>query len=117
MKTRYYVGDPNIPWWVEELAHQGLITTIRESAAITFILVFKTCRSDAGEHYLYDGDYLELNEETGAVTIGYDEWDKALSSEFQKVNWNKFVDTLKKTAQDKKQKEENEANYYSNYWA
>jgi hypothetical protein len=48
-----------------------LITEVRESAAITFILTFKTNTSDPNEHYLYDGDFLELNEETGSVTIGY----------------------------------------------
>lgn len=117
MKTRYYVGDPIIPWWVEKLAHKGLITTIRESAAITFILVYKTTYTDMHEHYLYDGDYLELNEETGAVTIGYNDWDKALAEDFEKLNWNKFVETLKKDTQDKEKKVQYETDYNSYYWS
>lgn len=117
MKTKYYVGDPNIPWWVEKLIDCGLIVEVRENAAITFFLTYKTTLSDANTYYLYDGDYLQLDEETGAVTIGFEDWSKALADDFQKVNWDKFIKSLRKTAQDKERKEENEANYYSNYWA
>ncbi len=117
MKTRYYVGDPNIPWWVHKLVDCGLIVEVRESAAITFFLTYKTTFNDVKKYYLYDGDYLELDEETGAVTIGYEDWAKALADDFQKVNWDKFVGSLRKTVKDKERKEENEANYYSNYWA
>ena len=117
MKTRYYVGDTSIPWWVQELVHQGLITEVRGSAAITFILTYKTTYQDAGEHFLYDGDFLELNEETGSVTIGYADWDKALASDFEKMNWEKFKESLSKTKQDKIKKEQDEADYYRNYWA
>lgn len=99
MKTRYYIGDPNIPWWVEKLAHKGLITTIRKSAAITFVLIYKETYTDTSKHYLYDGDYLELNEETGAVTIGHPDWDNALEEDFQKQNWDKFVSSIKQTAE------------------
>lgn len=84
MKARYYIGDPNIPWWVEKLAHKGLITTIRESAAVTFILIYKRTYNDTGKSYLYDGDYLELDEKTGAVTIGHSDWDTALQEDFLK---------------------------------
>lgn len=117
MKTRYYVGDNIIPWWVKKLVDCGLITEVRESAAITFILTFKTTTSDASEHYLYDGDFLELNEETGSVTIGYEAWDKALAKDFQKINHEKFVESLRKTQRDKEKKEQYEADYNSNYWA
>lgn len=117
MKTKYYVGDPVIPWWVKKLAYQGFITTIRESAAITFFLSYKIALDDTVEYNLYDGDYLELDEETGAVTIGYADWSKALADDFQKIDWDKFVNSLKKTIKDKERKEENETNYYNNYWA
>jgi len=117
MKTKYYVGDPMIPWWVEKLVHQGLIKAVRESAAITFFMVYKDSFDDTDDHYLYDGDYIELDEETGAVTIGHADWEKALAEDFQKVNWDKFVSSLRKTVKDKERKEENETNYYSNYWA
>ena len=117
MKTKYYVGDPNIPWWVEKLIDCGLIFEVRENAAITFFLTYRTTFTDTKKYYLYNGDYLELDEETGAVTIGYEDWAKALSKDFQKVDWDKYVISLRKTARDKERKEENEANYYSNYWA
>lgn len=117
MKTKYYVGDPNIPWWVEKLINCGLIVEVRENAAITFFLTYKTTYDDTSLHYLYDGDYLELNEETGAVTIGYGDWDKALASDFERQNWEKFVSSLRKTIQDRQKKEQNETDYYSNYWA
>lgn len=94
-----------------------MIVEVRESAAITFILTFKTTTSDAGKHYLYDGDFLELNEETGSVTIGYADWDKALAKDFQKINHEKFVESLRKTQKDKQKKEQYEADYNSNYWA
>ena len=56
---------------MKKLVDCGLIVEVRESAAITFILTFKTTINDSSKHYLYDGDFLELNEETGSVTIGY----------------------------------------------
>lgn len=117
MKTRYYVGDPNIPWWVKRLVDCGLISEVRESAAITFILTYFTAKNDTTERYLYDGDFLELNEETGSVTIGYEDWDKALEKDFRKQNWEKFKESLLKTYTDKEKKEQNETNYYSNYWS
>lgn len=117
MKIRYYVGDPDIPWWVKKLINCGLIIEVRENAAITFFLTYKISANDAHIHYLYDGDYLELNEETGAVTIGYADWETALADDFQKINWDKFVGSLRKTVKDKEQKEKNETNYYRNYWA
>jgi hypothetical protein len=117
MKTRYYVGDNIIPWWVEKLIDCGLITQVRGSAAITFFLVFKHTYTDSKEHYLYDGDFLELNEETGSVTIGYADWDSALHEDFAKMNHKKFVESLHKTQKDKKKKEQYEANYNSDYWA
>ena len=117
MKIKYYVGDPNIPWWVNKLVDCGLIDEVRENAAITFFLTYKTTFTDTEKYYLYDGDYLELDEETGAVTIGLADWARALADDFQKVNWDKFVGSLRKTVKDNKRKEENEANYYSNYWA
>ena len=117
MKIRYYVGDNIIPWWVKELVDRGLITEVRESAAITFILTYKTTYTDSGEHFLYDGDFLELNEETGSVTIGYADWDKALTDDFQKINHKKFVESLRKTIKDERKKEQYEADYNSNYWA
>jgi len=117
MKTKYYVGDPVIPWWVHKLAHQGFITTIRESAAITFFLSYKITLNDTVEHNLYDGDYLELDEETGAVTIGYADWERALADDFQKANWEKFVNNLRKGVNDREKKEQYETDYYSNYWA
>ena len=117
MKTRYYVGDNIIPWWVKKLVDCGLIVEVRESAAITFILTFKTTINDSSKHYLYDGDFLELNEETGSVTIGYADWDKALANDFQKINHEKFVESLRKTQKDKEKKEQYEADYNSNYWA
>lgn len=94
-----------------------MITEVRESAAVTFILSFKTTTNDTSEHYLYDGDFLELNEETGSVTIGYEAWDKALAKDFQKINHEKFVESLRKTQKDKEKKEQYEADYNSNYWA
>ena len=106
MKIRYYVGDPIIPWWVEKLVDRGLITEVRENAAITFILTYKTTYNDSSKHYLYDGDFLELNEETGSVTIGLSDWDTALSKDFRKQNWSKFVETLRKTEQDKEKAEQ-----------
>lgn len=117
MKTRYYVGDPNIPWWVEKLIKCNLIVEVRENAVTTFFLTYKVTFDDTEIHYLYDGDYLELNEETGAVTIGYADWEKALADDFQKVNWDKFVASLRKTIKDKEQKEKNEKDYYDNYWS
>lgn len=96
---------------------RGLITSVRESAAVTFVLSYKITPTDTSVHYLYDGDFLELNEETGSVTIGYESWDKALSDDFQKINHQKFVESLRKTQKDKEKKEQNETNYYSNYWA
>lgn len=51
---------------------RGLITSVRESAAVTFVLSYKITPTDTNVHYLYDGDFLELNEETGSVTIGYE---------------------------------------------
>lgn len=113
MKIRYYVGDPIIPWWVEKLVDCGLITEVRESAAITFILTFKTTRTDPNKHYLYDGDFLELDEETGSVTIGYADWDKALAKDFEKQNWNKFVQTLRKTSKEREEGEKLKDLYYS----
>lgn len=117
MKYRYYVGDPDIPWWVKKLADQKLIVEIRENAAITYFLTYRTGINDTQIHYLYDGDFLELNEESGAVTIGYSEWDTALSSDFEKSNWNKFVESLQKGVRDRLKKEENEANFFKDYWA
>lgn len=117
MKTRYYVGDNIIPWWVEKLVDCGLITEVRGSAAVTFFLVFKHTHSDTKDHYLYEGDFLELNEETGSVTIGYADWDKALSGDFAKINHQKFVESLRKTQKDKEKKEQNETDYNSYYWA
>lgn len=100
MKIRYYVGDPIIPWWVERLVDCGLIMHVRENAGITYVLCFKKTITDTQRHYLYDGDFLELNEDTGSVTIGYHEWDKALAKDFEKQNWNKFVQTLRKTSRE-----------------
>ena len=115
MKYRYYVGDATIPWWVQKLVDCGLIIEPRENAAITFFLTFKTTHNDATVHYLYDGDFLELNEDTGAVTIGYAEWDKALAEDFTRTNWQKFVSTLKKDSDAQRQKEINESSYLDNY--
>ena len=117
MKYRYYIGDPDIPWWVKELVNQKLIIEVRENAAITYFLTYRTGKSDSQVNYLYDGDFLELNEESGAVTIGYADWDTALSSFFEKSNWSKFVESLKKGAVDRMKKEQNEANFYKDYWA
>jgi len=117
MKTRYYVGDNIIPWWVSKLSNCGLITEIRGSAAVTFFLVFKHTPFDGKDHYLYEGDFLELNEETGSVTIGYADWDKALRDDFAKMNHQKFVESLRKTQKDKEKKEQNETDYSSYYWA
>lgn len=117
MKYRYYVGDPDIPWWVKELVKKGLIIEVRENAAITFFLTFRTCYNDTEVRYLYDGDFLELNEDTGAVTIGLEDWEKALADQFEKSNWDKFVETIKKSSKDKVQKEKNEASYFKNYWS
>jgi hypothetical protein len=50
-----------------------LIIEVRENAAITFFLTFRTCYNDTEVRYLYDGDFLELNEDTGAVTIGLED--------------------------------------------
>ena len=33
------------------------------------------------------------------------------------MNRQKFVESLRKTQKDKEKKEQNEADYYSNYWA
>lgn len=117
MKTRYYVGDKNIPWWVEKLVDSGLITSVRENIGVAFVLTFKPTKTSTYKNYLYDGDYLELDEETGAVTIGLEEWSKALASDFQKLNWDKFVLNLKKIKKDEEKKEQNEADYYSSYWS
>lgn len=117
MKTKYFIGDSTIPWWVEELAHQGLIEEIRENAAITFFMTFKHSFTDTKIHYLYEGDYLELDEETGAVTIGYSDWRTALAKDFQKINWDKFVNTLKRTAKDREQKKKDEEEYLNSYWS
>lgn len=106
MKIRYYVGDAIIPWWVEKLVDRGLITEVRENAAITFILTFKRSPTDTSQNYLYDGDFLELDEDTGSVTIGYAEWDTALAADFRKQNWSKFVATLRKTEEDREKAEE-----------
>ena len=117
MKTKYFIGDSSIPWWVKKLVDCGLIIEVRESAAITFILTFKTTADDTNEYYLYNGDFLELNEETGSVTIGHNDWDKALAEDFEKLNWNKFVETLKKDTQDKEKKVQYETDYNSYYWS
>lgn len=105
MKTRYYIGDPIIPWWVQRLVDCGLIIEVRENAAITFFLTYRNSLTDSEEHYLYDGDFLELNEDTGSVTIGYEDWDRALKEDFQHINWDKFCDTLDRTSQDKHKKQ------------
>ena len=117
MKTRYYVGDNIIPWWVSKLVNCGLITEARGSAAVTSFLTFRHTRLDSKDHYLYDGDFLELNEETGSVTIGYADWDKALRDDFAIINHQKFVESLRKTQKDKEKKEQYEADYNSDYWA
>lgn len=117
MKIRYYVGDPIIPWWVQKLIDRGLIINVRENVAVTFILTFKTSFNDTNENYLYDGDFLELNEETGSVTIGYEDWDRALAKDFRKQNWEKFKESLQKTHADVEKKEQYESDYNSNYWA
>ena len=111
------MGDNIIPWWVQKLVDCGLITNVRDSAGVTFVLTFKPSVTSTQKHYLYDGDYLELDEETGAVTIGLEEWSNALASDFQKLNWDKFVASLRKTIKDEEKKEQNEADYYSSYWS
>lgn len=116
MKYRYYVGDPIIPWWVKKLVDCGLITSVRESAAITFILTYKTTYNDANKHYLYDGDFLELNEETGAVTIGYEDWNRALAEDFEKINWDKFVENLKKNFNEEYKKKAAQESLDKAYW-
>lgn len=117
MKYRYYVGDPDIPWWVEELIEKKLIIEVRENAAITFFLTFKHGFDDTRLHYLYDGDFLELNEDTGAVTIGYNDWDTALSEFFKKSDWDTMVESIQKSSKSKKQKEKNEQARFINYWS
>ena len=117
MKYRYYVGDPDIPWWIEELVKKKLIIDVRENAAITFFLTFRHTLTDTKIHYLYDGDFLELDEDTGAVTIGYAEWDTALSEHFKRSNWNTVVDSIKKSSESRHQKEINEKARYKNYWS
>lgn len=102
---------------MRRLEEEGLIVSVRESAAITFILTYKTCKTDSAKYYLYDGDFLELNEETGAVTIGYDEWAKALAPDFEKANWQKFVENIKKNTLTEKEKIKDEEEYYDNYWS
>ena len=94
MKARYYIGDSKIPWWVKRLAHKGLIKKIRENSPTTYILTYKTSYFDTSKNYLYEGDFLELDSETGAVTIGHEDWDSALAEEFKKINRNKFIKTL-----------------------
>ena len=115
MKIRYYVGDPIIPWWVRKLIDRGLILEVRGSAAVTFYLVFRESFTGTNKSYLYDGDFLELNEETGSVTIGYADWDRALEADFRKQNWEKFKESLKKTEQDKKEKIKLEKEYVNRY--
>lgn len=102
---------------MRRLEEEGLIVEVRENAAITFFLTFKTSKSDTAKHYLYDGDFLELNEETGAVTIGYEDWARALAADFEKANWAKFVENIKKNTQAEKEREEDEEEYYDSYWS
>lgn len=117
MKYRYYVGDPDIPWWVEELVKKKLIIEVRENAAITFFLTFRHGFDDTKLYYLYDGDFLELNEETGAVTIGYSDWDTALSEFFKRSDLDTFVQSIRKSSQSKERKRKNEQARYINYWS
>ncbi len=67
------------------------------------------------EEYLYDGDFLELNEDTGAVTIGYHEWDTALAEDFTRVNWDKFKHNLQKNLQDHRKSEQYKEDYINTY--
>lgn len=100
---------------MRRLEEEGYIVEVRESAAITFFLTYKTTKTDSKKHYLYDGDFLELNEETGSVTIGYAEWDRALAKDFEKVNWEKFVENVKKNTQEMHKQKEVESEYLKAY--
>lgn len=78
MRTRYYVGDRKIPWWVQELIDRHLVLKIK-SLSITDILIYQQGYFDNKKRYLYEGDFLEYNDKTGCVTIGFHDWSKALS--------------------------------------
>lgn len=90
MTERYYVGDKNIPWWVRALKDKGLIIEILDETPLSYVLVYKRTLIDTGKHYLFDGDFLEYNRNTGAVTIGYNDWDKALRQDALKRNQDYF---------------------------
>ena len=104
---RYYVGDKNIPWWIQVLKDEGLILNIKEdfiTATKDFPqlsgLIYKDALLDTNKHYLYNGDYLELNEKTGAVTIGRTDWENMLNLIFFRNHpfYKKF--SLKRMEQD-----------------
>lgn len=116
MKYRYYIGDPDIPWWVEELVKEKLIVEVRENAAVTFFLTYRQSKTDPKIYYLYEGDFIELNEETGSVTIGYEDWDTALKEHFKRSDWDTVVDSIKRSSQSRARKRANEAARYKNYW-
>lgn len=97
---RYYVGDKNIPWWIHVLKEEGLILDIKKDFPETSVLTYKNTPFDTNKHYLYDGDYLELNEKTGAITIGIVDWENMLNLIFFRNHpfYKKF--SLKKMEQD-----------------
>lgn len=117
MKYRYYVGDPTIPWWVEELVNRGLVIEPYGNAAITFFLTYRETYDSSTIKYLYDGDFLELNEDTGAVTIGHHDWNNALADLFKISNRSQFIESIYKNSEDKARKKQNDESQWLNYWS
>lgn len=117
MKYRYYVGDPTIPWWVNELVDRGLVIEPYGNAAITCFLTYRETYNNSDIKYLYDGDFLELNEDTGAVTIGHSDWNNALADLFKLTDRPQFVKNIHKNNEDRARKRQNDEHQWHNYWS
>lgn len=82
--SRYYVGDKNVPWWVELLQESGLIIELMEVTPVTYILTFKDTYAGTRKEYLYDGDFLQFDDATWSVTIGKGDFHRAVQDTFDK---------------------------------
>ena len=76
--SRWFVGDKDRPWWVEQLYQQGLITKFG-TTTITDFIIFKRSDTDMSNNYLYEGDFLQIDDKTGVVTVGYNWLSRAIS--------------------------------------
>lgn len=94
MKKRFYIGDKERPWWIDRLLDIGFIVSI-EPSSITDILTYKRTKLDSKKNYLYDGDFLEYDTDTGSVTIGHKEWDSILEIDTLEKNFKKFQEGLR----------------------